>query len=339
MHKVLWIMPNKSNRNSGIFKYNNELIKIKKKKTNLNVIYTGNNKLYFVTFFCKFIILPIYLIFNSFKFNTLILPEEGYAFLKLFSFTKKNVIIIHDYRKNFVLYNKVKIKENFKQFYLNLNFLFINSYDSIIVPSKFTKNQITKYVSINPKKIKIIPNIINFQNKKPRYNYKFKNLKKIAKKFKTVICVTSNETRKNLNFLYKIIKNSKNINFIIVGNINNKIFLNNVYYFKNISEENLVYLFKISNVLLDVSLFEGFGRSSVEAQYFKLKVICFNTKINREILRNSATFIKKNTEMTKILDYIKLKSSSTQKLKFFRNANRYSSKNVYQNFKKEICEI
>ena len=153
------------------------------------------------------------------------------------------------------------------------------------------------------------------------------------------MCVTSNETRKNLKLLYKIIRKSKNINFVIVGNINNNLNLNNVFYFRNISDENLIYLFKISRVFLDVSLYEGFGRTLVEAQYFKLKVVCFDTETNKEILSNTATLINKNTKIKKIINYLNTNSSSNQKLRFFKNSKKYSQINVYKKFKKEINEI
>ena len=153
------------------------------------------------------------------------------------------------------------------------------------------------------------------------------------------MCVTSGETRKNLDSLYKIIRSNKNINFILVGNIKEKIFEKNAFFLTNISEENLIYLYKNSDFFLDVSLFEGFGRSLIEAQYFGLKVICMNTKSNKELLGKSATYINKNFKQSKI-DYIfKKKLSKKQKMKFIKNANKFSSKNIYRNFKTEINEI
>ncbi len=332
-------MPSKKSNYSGVYKYNEELIKIKKKKSIIHVLHTGNSKLYLITFFYKFIILPSYLLFYSNKFDSLVLPEEGYIFLRLFSFAKKNTIIIHDYRESFIKSNKVKFNEKIKQLYLDINFLFLSKCKNIVVPSNFTKNQLIKYLSINSDNIYVIPNIINFLKKKPKYNSKFQNLKKNLKKIKTVMCVTSNETRKNLKLLYKIIRKSKNINFVIVGNINNNLNLNNVFYFRNISDENLIYLFKISKVFLDVSLYEGFGRTLVEAQYFKLKVVCFDTETNKEILSNTATLINKNTKIKKIINYLNTNSSSNQKLRFFKNSKKYSQISVYKKFKKEINEI
>ena len=332
-------MPNKENKFSGIYKYNQELIKIKTKSCKIKTLHSGNNERYFHTFVFKFFLIPFYLIINSHKFYTLILPEEGYAFLRFFSFSKKNIIIIHDYRKIFSKNHNINLKEKIKQFYLDINFIFIKKFFKIIVPSNFTKELISKNLFINLKKISVIPNIINFKNKKSKYNSKFKVLKNLRKGTKIVLSITSNETRKNLKQLNDIVKNCKKINFIIIGNLTDEFNLNNVFNFKNISDENLIYLFKKSNAYLDVSLFEGFGRSLVEAQIFKLRVICFKTKINKEILKNSATYIKSNSKIPNICETLKKNNLTRNKNKYYKNARRFSLSNVYKNFSKNINEI
>ena len=339
MRKILWIMPNKEKKFSGIFKYNKELIKIKTKSCNVKTLYAGDSELYFYTFMFKFFLIPFYLILNSHRFYTLVLPEEGYAFLRFFSFAKKNIIIIHDYRKIFSKNNVITLNERIKQFYLDINFIFIKKFFKIIVPSKFTKVLISKNLFINQKKILIIPNIINFENKKPRYNSKFRVLKNLRKNSQIVLTITSNETRKNLKQLNEIVKKCKKINFIIVGNLTDEFNLNNVFNFKNISDENLIYLFKKSNTYLDVSLFEGFGRSLVEAQNFKLSVICFKTTINKEILKNSAIFIKCNSKFKNICKILKKNNLTKNRNKYFKNSKRFSSSNVQKNFSKNLNEI
>ena len=50
----------------------------------------------------------------------------------------------------------------------------------------------------------------------------------------------------------------------------------------------------------------------VEAQSFGIKVICLNTKNNREILKNSAKYINLNTKPKKIINFFK-KNSIKQK--------------------------
>ena len=339
MRKILWIMPNKEKKFSGIFKYNKELIKIKTKSCNIKTLYTGSSKLYFHTFIFKFFLIPFYLILNSHRFYTLILPEEGYAFLRFFSFAKKNIIIIHDYRKIFSKNNNINLNERIKQFYLDINFIFIKKFFKIIVPSKFTKELISKNLFIDLKKILIIPNIINFENKKSKYNSKFRVLNNLKKNSKIVLTITSNETRKNLKQLNEIVKKCKKMNFIIVGKLTDEFNLKNVFNFNDISDENLIYLFKKSNAYLDVSLFEGFGRSMIEAQIFKLSVICFETTINKEILKNSAIFIKRNSKFQNICEILKKNNLTKNRNKYFKNSKRFSSSNVQKNFSKNLNEI
>ncbi len=332
-------MPNKKKGNSGIFKYNKELIKIKTKNSTIKTIYTGNNNLYFFTFLFKFLIIPFYLIFNSHKFYTLVMPEEGYAFLRIFSFSRKNILIVHDYRKIFSNNNLIKFKEKVKQIYIDINFLFSKKFNKIIVPSNFTKKLVSKHLFINSDKICVIPNIINFYNKKPKYDKKFKTLKNLKKSSQIVLTITSNETRKNLNQLYLIARECNKTNFIIVGNLNDKLNLKNVFYFKNLSDENLIYLFRMSNIYLDVSLFEGFGRSLIEAQFFKLKVVCLKTKINQEILKNSANLIGINSKASEICKLLNKRDSKKLKTKYYDNAKKFFSSTIHKNYKKNINEI
>ena len=332
-------MPNKQQNFSGIFKYNIELINLLRRNYNVKIIHTGNAQSYIITLIYKFIYLPFFLLFNSNNFDSILYPEEGYAFLRIFSFSKRNNIIIHDFRKIFNQKNKINFIEKIKQIYLSINYLFLKKYNKIITPSNFTKNLIIKNLKLSPKKIGVIPNIINFYNKNPKYSDKFKMIKNSSKKFLNVMCITSSETRKNLKFLYKIVKSCKNINFIIVGDINYKISEDNIIYFKNLNETNLIYLFKNVNCFLDVSLFEGFGRTLIEAQFFGLKVVCLNTKNNKEILKDSAIYINLKTKPKQIINFFKKKNSIKQKNKIIKNSKRFSPSNIFKNYKKEINDI
>lgn len=335
---IFWIFPNKTKRHTGIFKYNYELQKIVKEKKIIQNYYAGVRANYTSTFFYKFIYLPIFLIFNSHKFDAVIYPEEGFAFLRLFSFSKKNKLIIHDYRKAFNIKYKIKINEKFKQIYLNFNFLFINQFNKIIVPSEFTKKLLMTNEKIKSKKILKIPNIINFSFGNKTTDKKNFVLKKISKKKNNVMCITSKESRKNSSFIYKIAKITKNINFFIVGDIVGNNNHKNIYNFKNLSEKNLIYIFKKSDLFLDVSLFEGFGRSVIEAQHYGIKILCFNTEINKEILTKSAILIKKNTSL-KIISKILKKEVLKKNKKKNNYVFNYSQKKIKENFKKQINEI
>ena len=69
-------------------------------------------------------LIPVYLVFNSHKFYTLVLPDEGYAFFK--NFSQKNVLIVHDYREVFSRNNQIKI-------------LFLKNFNKNLFPSKIYK--------------------------------------------------------------------------------------------------------------------------------------------------------------------------------------------------------
>lgn len=336
MRKILWIFPNKRKKYSGIYKYNFELKKLVEKKSKVKIVFNGKKPNYFFTFFNKFIYLPFFLFFNSYKFDCIIYPEEGFAFLSIFSFSKENKIIIHDYRKEYSDNNKINFKENLKQLYLNFNFLFIDFFKKIIVPSQFTKNLLTKYRVIDKGKITVIPNIINFKNTYKINNQRLNFVELLSKKFIIVMCVTSKESRKNIKLIYEILKYSKDIKFIIVGNIEQKKF-HNIYYMKNLRENELSYIYKKSDFFLDVSLFEGFGRSLIEAQYHGLKVICFDTKSNREILNDTATYMKNSITAKEVFKILKKKINNKKII--YKNAKTYSPKIIYKNFYKQINEI
>ena len=341
MRKILWLMPNKAYNKTGIYKYNYELIKVLKSTRNIDIKYCGLSDNYLETFFSKFIILPIYLIILSIKYDCIVYPEEGFAFLKLFSLSKKNKIIIHDYRYEFNRYLNLKFKEKLKQSFLNLNFLFLKNFTKIIVPSKFTKNILIKnFNKINIKKIIIIPNIIEI--KKSNYKSlgnKFKILKKIKKNSKIILTISSNESRKNIELIFKLSNINKKLNFVLIGNFKKKLH-SNIYIFENLTELELSKIYNISDIYFDTSLYEGFGRTTIEAQNFKLPVVCFNTDSNKEILKDTCHFIKKSDSLEKIIKkLINLKISSKDKNKIFKNANRYSSKKVQSKYKLNINEI
>ena len=87
----------------------------------------------------------------------------------------------------------------------------------------------------------------------------------------------------------------------------------------------------MSNIYLNTSLFEGFGRTSVEAQSFNLPVVCYDTKINRETLANSAHYIKKHYSLKKIIyEMKKLRSLNRKKGKDLKILKIFTKKYIVQ---------
>ena len=340
MRKLLWLMPNKTKINTGVYNYNIELINLLGKQKLIKTYHAGKHNGYIFIFISKFFLLPFFLLLNSKNFDCVVYPEEGYAFLSIFSRSKENTIIIHDFRKEFNKKNKIKVLENLKQIYINFNFLFINKFKKIIVPSLNTKRLLHNNIKGIKSKIRLIPNIIDIKKNRSFNNLKKNILKKKKKKKKQILTVSSNETRKNTSLIFNIANKLTNINFIIIGNIKIKKRLPNLFIFNKLNENELTSLYNNSDLYLDVSLFEGFGRTSIEAQSFGLPVICFDTSINKEILLNSGNFIKKKFSLNEIINFIKLiKKNKKQMINSKKNAFRFSKLNIKNKFKKEIYDF
>ena len=341
MRNLLWLMPNKTYKFSGVYKYNDELINLLKDKKKIKILYCGKSNILFNIFWSKFFLIPFFLFFFSRNYDEIIYPEEGFAFLKFFSFAKKNKIIIHDYRKKFNDDNKIQRIEILKQIYLNFNFLFLRGFDKIITPSIFTQKLLSQNFLNIKKKIKVIPNIIDVERKKTKVTRsKFKHLDKIKKKFKIIITVTSKETRKNIKLIYRLAKKTVNIKFILIGNFKDNEKKKNIFFYKDLSEDDLAYLFEISDMYLHPSLFEGFGRTLIEAQNFGLPVVCYNTEINKEILGSSGNYLNLNLSDHQIINYIlKKKYKKNEKNEILKNSKRYSKEYIKKKFINNINEI
>lgn len=340
MQKLLWLMPNKKYNKTGVYKYNNELIKILRIKKNINIRYCGLNSNFAITFLYKFFILPFIILIYSKNYNTIIYPEESFAFLRIFSFAKENKIFVHDYRYKFNKSHKANFKEKIKQIFLDFNFLFIEKFDKIFVPSVFTKKSLVNYFKQIKDKISIIPNIINQKKYKlNNSNKKFLYLNKLKKKNKTlVLTVSSNESRKNLKLIYDISKIDKDIIYIIVGKHSSELH-ENIFTFNNLRNFELSNLFQIADVYFNPSLFEGFGRTSIEAQFYQLPVVCFDTDINLETLGKSGYYIKKSFSPKKIIKKLKNLDYSSKKKITFKNYKKFSPKEILNRYRLNINEI
>ena len=81
---------------------------------------------------------------------------------------------------------------------------------------------------------------------------------------------------------------NKNIELIKKLNLEKKVYLLN-----KVSTQKIYNLIFSSDVYIAPSYSEGFGRTTIEAQILNKKIICSNIPINKEILGNTATYVKK----------------------------------------------
>ena len=159
----------------------------------------------------------------------------------------------------------------------------------ITAVSDFTKRELKELLSTN-KEIKVIPNFLT------ENEYKKKKIEN--KNCALVIGTTKN---KNIDKIFSAVKKTT-FELLIVGKLNHKqknyLLKNNIKYknFINVSEKKIIELYNMSFVLINPSLYEGFGLTNLEAQKMGVPVITSNISPMKEIMRDSAILINPNDE-------------------------------------------
>ena len=156
--------------------------------------------------------------------------------------------------------------------------------DLVIAISEQTKQDIIKYLKINPDKIKVIYQGCNDVFKK-KYNDFEKN--QLRKKYnlpeKFILNVGTIETRKNVLLAVKSIKNIDS-QLVIVGKetkyatevkqyIKENNLENKVVFLKSMPLKELAVLYQMCEIFVYPSIYEGFGIPIIEALFSKVPVI------------------------------------------------------------------
>ncbi len=283
-----------------------ELIKSSKKK-NFLIIYTSFNdvKNYFnypnVTFkknnfyqdsYLKKII-SIFYVYFFIKLNSKKIKTAEYFTLPFFNPIKcKSIFTIHDLRRihfSNTFYKKIVYKIFFK--------FFLNKANKIIVVSEAIKKEILHY--FNNLKVKVIYNTID-----PKLFLKIskRQINLIKKKYnlpsKFIIAVGHQEKRKNYLRLIKAIKilknNDKNISLVIIGQkadetekiykLIDQLQLNsNITIFSNLDDLEVRCFYKLAEIFVFPSLYEGFGIPILESMAANTPMAISNTEVFREI--------------------------------------------------------
>ncbi|WMJ80626.1 glycosyltransferase family 1 protein [Clostridium sp. MB40-C1] len=195
----------------------------------------------------------------------------------------------------------------------------IENSDKIIAVSKFIKDQIIEYFHVDNKKIEVIyPGCSNY----------FRSIdSNITKEFikknyniygEFLLYVGSIHPRKNLHVLLKVFKSikyynaTKNTKLVIIGNYKGKAY---EYYLKlkslarflkiqddviftgSIDYQDTLYFYNSSECLINLSLYEGFPLSVIEAMACGTPVICSNNKIFNEIIGDYAILVDVDDEV------------------------------------------
>lgn len=186
--------------------------------------------------------------------------------------------------------------------------------DKIIAVSKFIKSELISYFNIPEKKIIVIyPSISKIFKplSKERCKAILKSKYKIDGNF--LLFSGSIHIRKNLSFLLKSFKAVSHyynsLNLVIVGDYKNK---RQTYYLKlkeyakrlgmddrviftgSVEYTDMPYFYNSALCAINISDYEGFPMSSVEALACNTPVICSNSSSFREVLCESAIYVNSN---------------------------------------------
>ncbi|RYE36734.1 MAG: glycosyltransferase family 1 protein [Sphingobacteriaceae bacterium] len=196
---------------------------------------------------------------------------------------KIRILTIHDLA--FMHQNKGAKRSILKWFYIILPVKFAHQ---VTVISEATKTDLLNYVSVDPKKIKVIPDFISeiFQSKLDRkFNTTQPKLLQIGTAF-----------NKNIERLAEAISNL-NCELIIIGKLDQSQIIT-LQKFKinftnkiDLSEGDLLSEYQNADLLSFVSTIEGFGMPILEAQACGLPVVTSNCSSMPEVAGDAAVFV------------------------------------------------
>ncbi len=189
--------------------------------------------------------------------------------------------------------------------------------DVVIAISEQTKNDIVKYLGINPDKIKVI-----YQGcaKEFKRNYSEQEKNAVRKKFdlpeKFILNVGTIEKRKNALTIVKSIQNI-DTKLVLIGKKTNYFYEienfikqngleDKIIFLKNISLEELAVIYQLATIFVYPSVFEGFGIPIIEALFSKTPVITTNSGVFPEAGGKDSIYVEPfdAKEMEKQISYL-----------------------------------
>lgn len=165
----------------------------------------------------------------------------------------------------------------------------------IITVSEFSKKEIVETFRLNPDKVNVIYNSIEVENK----------IKTTDKKY--ILSIGSNSGRKNFSNLilayhhsaveeYELwIRADKNDIFKEDKKLQDVLFLNKkIKFIERKSNEEYHELIKNASLLVNISLYEGFGMPNLEALAVGTPILCSDIPVFREVCNGQAMYVNPN---------------------------------------------
>ena len=304
--EILEEIDNNLARNNNVYLYcTDSFSKTVNYKNIIKIICIKDASNKFIRFFYEIVLLPFLLIKNEVN----ILMSLGYT-SPIFTHCKK-IVVIHDMQYKSVPYTLSPLA---RLMYNLIIPLVLRFNDRIIVPSKFSKNEILKYYRINENKISVIYEGVRKINVKP-----------VSTKNKRNYIMTSaaSHPHKNLDVLikafYLFIKKYKykNIKFYISGfpsiahpkvlsMIDKYKLSKRIIYIGWVEREKYLEILRNSKVFVFASSYEGFGLPPLEAMSLGVPVISSIKGSLKEILGNYPLHIEDPKNAYEIADKLSI---------------------------------
>lgn len=355
MKKLYWIFGPEEYKNSGIFKYSLTFIRKLKEKENLDIRekYVSFKSNSIVRYIYQLFILPL-MIITVYRKSSKVFVDESFTLATLFPLFpyKTSLFIVHDYRDPYFtkqnpgtlekIYFRIRKKAD-----LNLR-----KFDKIITVSEFSKNSIIESLGVNAENIEVIENSFEMNEKCPTC----KNKEDLLKKYnigdissKILLDVSSEESRKNIDVIINAMESLEGYIFVKIGkpiikenrsynkylikmyNLEEKIF-----FLEDVPEKDLDNFYRISDIFVFPSSFEGFGRPPIEAQMRNVPVISSGIQVLKDNLGEGAIFLEDERNPNEIVDAIKkLDNGKELREKLIENGKENSKRfDIEKNYKK-----
>lgn len=300
----------------GIGRYTYELIKGISNRKDFNVKIIVNSlslaqkmfegyKLEFIEVKSKFLalseLLEIPLKVNKYKDYIYHTPSFSCSpFIKL-----KSYMTIHDL-------NHIELSENYSKIKLLYYKLIVKPFaeksEKIFTVSEFSKQELSKWLNYDNKKIIVTYNGIEEKFKIINDEKKLEDIKKkydLPKQF--ILYIGNQKKHKNLETLIKAMKKIE-MNLVINGKPEKRIesviqdegINDKIKFIGYIEDEDLPYIYNLANVFVFPSMYEGFGLPPLEAMACGCKTIVANSTCLPEVVGNGAILVK----TMEVSDYI-----------------------------------
>lgn len=358
MKKIVIITWKKSQfKNSWVWKYIWNYIPFLEKEYDVEIFYQPENHNIITWNLWRLFKLPR-IIQKNYKWYIKIMSDESLLISVRKKYINNTISIIHHYPFETKVSN---FKEHIIRWVSFITFhTILKKIEYIIAVSNKTKN-ILENLWIKSNHITVIPNsidlssykILNEKEKKEKRE-KFSKKYTIPKNKKWLLYVWSNESRKNLLTLFKTLNLLSNeyilvrvwkdvsVNELEKMNkiINENKLIDRYYHLQDVSEEDLISLYQISDIYIMPSLYEWFWRPIIEAQACWCPVISTKCWALQEVCWDWALLINDPFDTQEYANKImSVWIENTTINLWVENAKKYSNYNNWKLFDKLILLI